>query len=129
MTKANVFISFDYEHDKELRDLLQAQDKNPDSPFQMTSCSVEELLTDAWQKKIRERIRQVDQVIFLCGKFTNGARGVDLEYTIAQEEGKPYFLLQGRKDKACRTPRRAKESDKVYAWTWDNLKSLVGGAR
>ncbi len=129
MTKANVFISFDYKHDRELRDLLRAQDQNPDSPFQITDSSVEELLTDAWKQKIRERIRKVDQVIFICGKFTNGARGVDLEYTIAQEEGKPHFLLQGHTDKAWMKPGRANESDKVYAWTWDNLKLLVAGAR
>jgi hypothetical protein len=129
MTKANVFISFDHDHDRELRDELEAQGKNLDSPFQMTDSSVKELFTDDWQKEIRSRIQKVDQVIFICGKFTNSARGVNLEYTIAQEEGKPYFLLQGRTDKAWRTPRLVNESDKVYAWTWDNLKLLVGGAR
>ena len=26
-------------------------------------------------------------------------------------------------------PTSAKPGDKVYKWTWDNLKALVGGAR
>jgi hypothetical protein len=129
MTKANVFISFDYEHDKELRDLLLAQANNPDSPFQMTISSKEQLLTDPWTRKIRDRIRQVDQVIFLCGEHTHTAKGVGVEFAITREEGKPYFLLQGRTNKASRKPRRAKDSDKMYAWTWDNLKVLIGGAR
>jgi hypothetical protein len=129
MPKANVFISFDFKHDRDLGDLLQAQDKDPDSPFQMTDCSVEELLTDAWKIKIRERIKRVDQVIVLCSQFTNSAKGVDTEFAIMQEESKPYFLLQGRKDKARRKPKAALDSDEVYAWTLDNLKLLVGGAR
>ena len=129
MTKTNLFISFDFEHDQDLRDLLLAQDKNPDVTFQMTDCSVQALLTDAWKMKIRERIKRVDQVIFICGERTNDAKGVGLEFAITQEESKPYFLLQGRPNKSARKPRRATTSDKVYTWTLDNLQLLMGGAR
>jgi hypothetical protein len=129
MTKANVFISFDFDHDRDLRDLLLSQDKILNKPFQMTDWSVEELLTDAWTLKIRERIKKVDQVVFLCGEHTNIAKGVGVEFAITKEEGKPYFLLQGRMNKATRKPSRAEQSDKVYAWTIDNLNVLVGGAR
>ncbi len=51
------------------------------------------------------------------------------EVTIAQEEEKPYFLLKGRKDKTCTKPTTAKQTDKIYDWTWDNLKNLIGGTR
>lgn len=129
MTKTNVFVSFDLEHDQDLRDLFLAQDKDPDAPFQMTDCSVEELLTEDWTAKIRERIKKVDQVIFLCGEYTNSSKGVGVEFGITKEQAKPYIFLQGRMNKAVRKPRRAADTDKVYAWTLDNLKVLVGGAR
>ena len=65
----------------------------------------------------------------LCGVHTGTATGVSAELTIAREEKKPYFLLWGRKDKECKKPKSALASDKIYKWTWDNLKKLIGGNR
>lgn len=129
MPKVNVYISYDFEHDRALRDLLQAQGEEPESPFQMIDSSVEDLFTAEWVAKIRKRIRHVDQVIFICARNTNLARGVALEYALTREEGKPYFLLQGRENKAMRKPSMALASDKVYAWTSDNLRALIAGKR
>ena len=41
----------------------------------------------------------------------------------------PYFLLAGYADKTCVKPMAARPSDKLYKWTWDNLKSLIVGNR
>jgi hypothetical protein len=60
---------------------------------------------------------------------THKAVGVAAEVTIAQEEGIPYFLLKGYKDTACTKPTSAKSTDKMYTWTWENLKNLIGGGR
>lgn len=37
-------------------------------------------------------------MIVLCGRYTDTAKGVTAELSIAQEERIPYFLLCGRKD-------------------------------
>ena len=71
----------------------------------------------------------IDIVIVLCGEWTHLAMGVFEELTIAREKSKPYVLLAAYDDKNCRKPTSALESDKVYKWTWDNLKALVGGTR
>jgi hypothetical protein len=55
--------------------------------------------------------------------------GVSAEVTIAQEEKKDYFLLAGYADKNNKRPKAAKDADKMYKWTWDNLKTLIGGGR
>ncbi len=57
------------------------------------------------------------------------ASGVSAEVEIAQELGKDYFLLKARKDKTSVKAKAAKASDKIYNWTWDNLKILIGGGR
>ena len=129
MAKPRVFTSFDFDHDEDLRNLLVGQSKNPDSPFEMTDWSVREPMTGDWREKVRQRIRQVNQVIVICGEYTHIATGVSAELSITQEENKPYFLLHGRANKTCTKPRTAKPSDKIYTWTWDNLKKLIGGAR
>jgi hypothetical protein len=129
MARVPVFVSFDFDHDEDLKHLLVGQAKNPDSPFDVTDHSVKEPLTGDWKEKVRGRIRRADQVIVICGTQTHTARGVDVEIGIAREEGRSYFLLRGRADKACTKPQAAAPADKVYDWTWENLKLLLGGAR
>lgn len=69
------------------------------------------------------------QLAVICGEHTDTATGVSAELRIAQEEDKPYFLIRGRKDKECKKPKSSSQSDKIYNWTWDNLKALIGGGR
>jgi hypothetical protein len=123
------FISFDYDHDLDLKVLLVGQAKNPDTPFSIQDFSIKEAIASDWKEKARTRIRGCDVVIVICGVATNSATGVSVELEIAQEEGIPYFLLWGRSDKTCVKPRAAKVSDKIYNWSWDNLKSLIAGGR
>lgn len=124
-----VFTAFDFDHDESLRNLLVGQAKHPDSPFEMHDWSVKEPFTGNWKDKVRSRIRGVDQVVVLCGENTHLATGVSVELTIAQEEKKPYFLLWGYSSKTCTKPTSATAADKIYNWTWDNLKNLIGGSR
>ncbi len=128
IVKARVFISFDYDHDDDLKVLLVGQAKNADSPFSIEDWSIKEPSRD-WKAKARTRIKRVDQVIVICGAHTDTATGVNTEVYIARDEGKPYFLLAGRADGANKKPTAALEGDEQYKWTWDNLKKLIAGAR
>jgi hypothetical protein len=129
MAMKRAFISFDFDHDEDLRNLLAGQAKHPDSPFEIKDRSLKETLTGDWKEKVRRRMDNVDVVIVICGEYTHTATGVAAELTIAREAKKPYFLLWGRSDKTCTMPKTALDSDKIYTWTWDNLKELIGGAR
>lgn len=129
MAKKRVFVSFDYDNDARLKDLLVGQAKNDDSPFELADWSIKEHMTGNWKEKARIRIRAVDVVCVLCGEKTHTATGVSTEVELAQEEKKEYFLLNGYADKTCTKPTTAKSSDKMYKWTWDNLKTLIGGGR
>lgn len=124
-----VFTAFDYDHDESLRNLLIGQSKHPDSPFEMHDWSVKDPFPGDWKARVRAKIRSVDQVIVLCGEHTHTATGVSAELTIAREEGKPYFLLWGYSDKTCTKPTSATAYDRIYRWTWDNLKALIAGTR
>ncbi|MBY3531304.1 hypothetical protein HFN72_36320 [Rhizobium laguerreae] len=129
VAKTRIFTSFDFDHDEDLRNLLIGQSRNQDSPFELADWSVKEHMTGDWKAKVRTRIRSTQQVIIMCGEYTHTATGVSVELDIAKEEKKPYFLLWGRSSKTCKKPVSALPQDKIYNWTWDNLKSLIGGAR
>lgn len=128
MAKVPVFISFDYDHDNDCKNMLVGQAKNEDSPFEIEDWSIKEASSD-WKEKARTRIRRVDQVIVLCGEHTDTATGVNAEIKIARDEQKPYFLLRGRAGGTCRKPTAALSTDRIYDWTWPNLKKLIGGSR
>ncbi len=129
MAAKRAFISFDFDHDEDLRNLLVGQSKNPDTPFEIQDRSVKEPMTGDWKEKVRARIRRTDLTIVICGEYTHKAAGVAAELSITREERNPYFLLWGRAEKTCTKPTTALASDKIYKWTWDNLKALIDGQR
>lgn len=129
MAKQRIFISFDYDNDSDIKVMLAGQAKLADSPFDFIDASVKEHLTGDWKEKVKQRLKNCDQVIVLCGAYTHQATGVAAEVGLAQELKIPYFLLNGRADKTCYKPTSALSSDKLYSWTWPILKSLIGGLR
>ena len=129
MKRARAYISFDYDNDSELKTLLVGQARNSDSPFEIVDMSIKEVISEGWKKQARKRIKSCDVVIVICGKHTNLAGGVSAEVKIAQEENVPYFLLAGYSDGENVKPTSAYPSDKIYKWTWSNLRLLIGGKR
>jgi hypothetical protein len=125
--RKSAFISFDYDHDLDLKNLLVGQSRNSDSPFDIKDMSIKEAISSNWKAYARKRIKACDVVIVICGQHTNTATGVSAEIQIAREESVPYFLLKGRSGVVYR-PIVA-PYDKVYDWTWQNLKNLINGYR
>ena len=77
MATKSVFISFDYDHDRDLRGSFVAQVKDQDSPFSITDWSLREPITEKWKKKVRDIIRRTDLTIVICGEHTHDAAGVE----------------------------------------------------
>ena len=128
MAPVPIFISFDYDHDLDCKNLLVGQARNPDSPFEIADFSVK-TSSAGWKADARRRIRRTKQVIVICGEHTHTAAGVNEEIRIARSENRPYFLLNGRPNGTVRKPTAAQQSDKIYKWSWDNLKNLIAGSR
>ena len=125
----SVFISFDYDNDKDLRGDLVAQAERSDSPFSITDWSVNEPFDEKWREKVRGLIDRADLTIVICGEHTHQAKGVEVEVTMVQQAGKPYFLLKGRRNKMCTRPKSAPKRKKVHPWTWPTLRELIANAR
>ncbi len=117
MAAKRVFISFDYDNDLDLKNLLVGQSRNEDSPFDISDWSIKVASPD-WKAEARRHIRASDTVGVICGEHTDKATGVSVEVEIAQAEDIPYFLLQGRSSKTCKKPKSTRSEDKMYPWTW-----------
>lgn len=74
---------------------------------------------------MKNRIKKCDIVIFICGKHTEQAKGVNVEMTITQELIKPYILLRGRPNDTVKKPEDARVSDEILKWKWRNLNKTI----
>ena len=129
MAKKRVFISFDYDNDRDLPGNLVAQAKRSDSPFAFVDRTVTEPFDEKWKQEVRKLIRKSDLVVVICGQHTHQAAGVAAELSITQEERKPYFLLRGRRGKKCIRPKNALREDPIHPWKWATLHRLIENAR
>jgi len=66
MNQIQVFVSFDVESDGELFEELRTQSSS--SGFAVSGGSERHTATDVWSEKVRRRIRNADQVIFICSE-------------------------------------------------------------
>ncbi|MGE3779876.1 MAG: TIR domain-containing protein [Pirellulaceae bacterium] len=121
--KRRVFVSFDFDYDRALKEFIVGQARLPDSPFDIVDHSLKEAAPERdWVNKARAAIRRAEIVLVIAGTQTYRARGVLQEIAMAREEGIPIVQIIGYKDRECPSVPNA---GRVYAWTWDNLKNLL----
>ncbi len=123
--RARIFTSYDLGHDRDLHDRLLAESRQNGSGFEVAARSQTGAVDDAWEARVRRRMRQVDQVVVICGEHTQDSPHVSAELRIAREEEKPYLLLWGRPDRACTKPSGARPSDGMYGWTRHTLHEHI----
>jgi nucleoside 2-deoxyribosyltransferase len=120
--KPKVFVSFDYDNDKKLRDFIVGQAKLPDSPFEIADWSMKEAAPERdWEEKAEARIKRCDVVIVMVGPKTHSASGVKMEVALARKHKKPIYQIIGYKDS---DPTPVPDAGRLLRWNWENLKKL-----
>lgn len=115
MRHVRIFVSFDRDHDLDLRDRIEVESRLG-SRF-VVSARSESNSSAGWESRVRRQIGAADEVIVICGEHTQDSTQVSREVRIAQEEQKPYFLLWGRREAMCTRPIGSRTSDTMYSWT------------
>ncbi len=124
MAKKHVFVSFDFDNDKILKEFIIGQARLPDSPFDVIDTSLKEAAPmKTWEDKARASIRRSDLVLVMVGSKTYRAPGVLKEVQMAREEGIRIVQMIGYRDG---TYTSVPNAGRLYAWNWDNLKKLFG---
>lgn len=123
MAKKRVFVSFDFDNDKVLKDFIIGQSRLTDSPFEVIDCSLKEAAPmKTWEDKARTAIKGSGIVIVMVGPYTYRAPGVLKEVKMAREEGIKIIQIIGYKD-GNYTP--VPDAGRLYSWNWENLKNLL----
>jgi hypothetical protein len=124
MAKTRLFVSFDFDNDRTLRDFIIGQARLPDSPFEVADQSLKEAAPEKeWEGRARTAIARADKFIVMLGSKTRFAPGVKKEVAMAKELGKPRFQIIGYKDGSATWA--VPDGGSVYGWNWENLKKLL----
>lgn len=123
MSKKKVFVSFDFDNDRVLKDFIIGQARNSDSPFEVIDHSLKEAAPERdWEKKAATAIARSDIVLVVVGPKTYRAHGVLKEVAIARDAGVKIVQVIGYRD-GNYTP--LPNAGRLYAWNWENLKKLL----
>lgn len=123
MPKKRVFVSFDFDNDKVIKDFIIGQSKNPDSPFEIIDHSLKESAPEAnWETKADNAIGRCEIVLVMVGSSTYRAPGVLKEVTMARRRGVRIVQVIGYKN-GNYTP--VPDAGRLYSWNWENLKKLL----
>ncbi len=124
MAKKKVFVSFDFDNDKALKDFIIGQAKLDDSPFEVTDHSLKEAAPErSWLEKARAAIARSDVFIVMLGPKTKTASGVLKEVKAANELQKEKFQIIGYQSGSENWA--VANGGRVYRWNWENLKKLL----
>ena len=124
MARKRVFVSFDFDNDKALKDFMIGQARLPDSPFEVADHSLKEAQpAKNWETKARQAINRAEVFIVMLGAKTNRASGVLKEVEMATELGKPRFQIVGYQRGT--SDWAVSGGGRTYRWNWQNLKTLL----
>ena len=99
MPKKRVFVSFDFDNDKVIKDFVIGQSRNPDSPFEIIDHSLKEAAPEAnWEIKADNAIGRCEIVLVMVGSSTYRAPGVLKEVAMARRRGIRIVQVIGYKD-------------------------------
>ena len=123
MARKRVFISYDFDNDKVLKDFIVGQARNADAPFEIVDTSLKEAAPmKTWEDKARAAINRSDLVLVMVGAHTYRAPGVLKEVKMARDAAIPIVQIIGYKDGNYSA---VPDAGRLYTWDWENLKRLL----
>lgn len=124
MNKTSVFVSFDFDNDKKLKDFIIGQSRLSDSPFEVIDWSMKEAAPErSWEVEAEKRIKRTDIVLVMVGPKTYKAPGVLKETEIARKHNKKIAQIIGYQNGDYKPVPHAGQ---LYRWSWKNLKKILG---
>lgn len=124
MIKKRVFVSFDFDNDKVLKEFIIGQARLEDSPFEVADHSLKESQPERdWERKAGQAIRRAEAFIVMLGPKTKCAPGVLKEVKMANDLQKQRFQIIGYKSGT--SDWAVPGAGRTYSWNWENLKKLL----
>ena len=121
MTTLNIFLSFEFNKENELKNQFYRQAKELCTHRILNGSLNEEYPDERWKAKAREAIRVCDVVIVLIGQDTHNAQGVKVETDIAGSLNKPTFQIRPKH----RPYKGVTRLGAPIKWRWKNINAKL----
>ena len=124
MPSLNIFVSFEFDKDNELKNSFYEQAKK-EINHRIRNSSLNEAYPDEkWKKKARSAIAGCDVVVVLIGEDKHNAPGVIVETDMARTLSKPIIQIrpQGRRYKGL-----TRLGDPI-TWRWETINAKLNSA-
>ena len=121
MATLNIFVSFEFDKDDELKCNFYKQAREHTN-HRIKNCSLNEAYPDeVWKNKARNAIRECDVVLVLIGEDTHNAPGVIVETDMARSLRKPIIQIrpQGRPYQGLT------RLDAPLPWRWTRINARL----
>jgi len=124
------FVSFDFDHNEQDRNLFagQAKKESP-TPFTVQDWSSKSVLPQAtWEAEMKQRINRTNLCIVLVGRFMAGATGVAKEIVMAKEQDVPVFGVYVDGASSLSTLPAGLVRSRTVLWNWGKIAAMVDQA-
>ena len=121
MPKLNIFVSFEFDKDRDLKDNFYKQ-ANERTPHRVGNCSLKEAYpSEKWKKKAKHAIAGCDVVVILIGEDTHNAPGVKVETDMALSLEKPVIQIKPQ----GRSYTGLKHLSEPIMWKWKTINAKL----
>ena len=121
MPTLNIFVSFEFDKDNDLKNNFYTQAREH-TQHRIRNCSLNEAYPDdAWKNRARAAIRECDVVVVLIGQDTHNAQGVIVETDMARSMGKPIIQIRPQ----GRTYNGLTRLDEPIRWKWTTINARL----
>jgi MTH538 TIR-like domain (DUF1863) len=127
MSDPRAFISFDFDHDENSKNLFVGQaDSESPTPFTIEDWSSKYALPQStWEAKVKAKISRCHLMIVLVGRYMGTATGVAKEIQFAKQGDVPFFgvYVDGANSRSTLPTGLAR--NRTIAWTWPGIAKAI----
>jgi len=126
MANPRAFISFDYDHNINEKNLFIGQSKLSRTPFNIEDWSSKNHLPQSqWESIIEDKIKRSNLLIVLVGKYMSSATGVHKEIEFAKKNNVPIFgVYVGDANNTSSLPEGL-QRNRTIVWEWDSVAAAI----
>jgi len=127
MANPRAFLSFDFDHNEESRNLFAGQaKKDSPTPFILEDWSSKSVLPEAeWQDFISKKVSGCHMLIVLVGRSMGSAYGVVAEIAMAKDKNVPVFGVYVDGANGDSTLPAGLARNRVVSWNWNTIAKAI----
>jgi hypothetical protein len=126
MAEPRAFISFDVDHNSDIKILFAGQASHSKTPFSHQDWSAKSPMPQAqWEALVKAKVNKTHFMIVLVGRHMATATGVVKEIQMAKDQNVPVFGVYIDSANTTSTLPTGLARNRVISWTWDGIASAV----